>query len=289
MTTAQKQQIQQHLLNYVSKFDSQAKAVATLKGVSEATVISIKKGTWDSISADMWRNVGKQVGWDSRQSKLVETMAFDTMILYFGLAKDHGATFAITGGAGYGKTFASKWYRDNMQGKNVYYLECASYWNKKYFLMELLNAMGKPVMGMNIYEMMKTIVAELRKQDKPLIILDEVDKLPDMVLQFFITFYNELNGLCGIVWTSTDAIKKRINNGLRRQLPGYNEIYRRIGRKFIDLVKTDFEEVRAICEANNITDAEEVHRLFNEYEGDISRIDRAYLRQLAKQMYKKRA
>lgn len=289
MTQNQKSEIQFLLQKYVGQFPSQSKACDSLKNVSEATVINIQKGKWDAISPDMWRNVGKQIGWDSRKNRLVETMDFNTLVLYFELAKEHGATFAVTGKPGFGKTFTAKWYRDNMKGKNVYYLECTSFWNKKYFLIELLSAMGKSSAGMNVYEMMKVIVAELRKQDKPLIILDEVDKLKDEVLFFFITLYNELNGLCGIAWISTDAIKARINKGIRLNKPGYGEILRRIGRKYIDLVGTDLDEVRAICEANDITDAQEVQCLFHEYEGDISRIDRAFLKKKAQENYKKRA
>lgn len=289
MTNQQKQEIQALLNNYIAQFESQAKAVATLQDVSEGTVISMRSGKWDNIATKMWRNVGKQIGWDTRNSRLVETMDFQTLILYFTLAREHGATFAITGRAGYGKTFAGKWYRDQMKGKSVYYLQCAGYWNKKYFLIEILEAMGLSPAGMNIYEMMKYIISELRKQDKPLIILDEVDKLKDEVLFFFITLYNELNGLCGIVWTSTDAIKKRIATGIRLNKPGYEEVFRRVGRKFIELIGTNREEVNAICQANGINEAEEISAITNEYQGDISRIDRAYLKKLAKESMKKTA
>lgn len=283
MTQNQKQEIRLLTEQYCKGFESQAKAVATLKDVSEATIIQMLKNRWDNITNEKWRIVGKQVGWNETRKAPVETLDFETLILYYSIAKENGATFAITGKAGFGKTFSAKWYRDNMKGRNVHYLECASYLNKKYFLIELIQAMGKNPAGMNVYEMMKYVVSELRKQEHPLIILDEVDKLKDDVLQFFITLYNELNGLCGIVWISTDSIKKRIAAGVRLNKSGYNEIYRRIGRAFIELRGTDFNEVKRICHSNGITEPEEIQKAFNQYDGDLSRIDRITLKNKVKE------
>ena len=288
MTEIQKKEIQSLLNIYCGDFDSQSQAAASLKDISEANVIAIRKGKWESVSDNMFRNVGKQVGWNELKKVQVDTLDFETLILYFGIARENGATFAITGNAGYGKTFAGKWYRDAMRGKPVYYMECAQHLNRKYFLVKLIETMGKKPDGKSVYEMMEFIISELRKQDQPLIILDEVDKLKDDVLQFFITFYNELNGLCGIVWTSTDSIQKRIRHGLRLNKSGYNEIFRRIGRSFIELKGTNAAEVKQLCEANGITDPELIHKIRNEYGGDISRIDREALKKRLKESGKRK-
>jgi hypothetical protein len=282
MTTQQKKEIQLLTQQYVSNCKSQAQAAAMLKGVSEATLINMKNDKWESISDEMWRNVGKQVGWNDRKSRMVETLNFNTLVLYYSIAQEHGETFAMIAQAGSGKSFTGKWYSQARKGQNVYYLECAEHWNKKYFLLELLEAMGKSGAGMNIYEMMKFIVSELRRQDKPLIIIDEVDKLADPVLLFFITFYNQLHGMCGIVWTSTDAITKRIDKGVARNKVGFNEIFSRIGRRFIQLPGLNRQEIRDICAANGIDGAEEVARIINDCDGDVRRIDRAHIQKLLK-------
>ncbi|KAA2245521.1 ATP-binding protein [Chitinophaga agrisoli] len=281
MNITEKQDIQKALIAFIGRYESQAKACASLRDVSEATIINMKSGKWDNISDGKWRTVAKQIGMDNQLSRFVETMDFNTLILYFDLAREEGATFAITAPAGYGKTFTGKWYADSMKGKPVYYLQCASYWNKKYFLVELGKAMGINYRGMSVYDLMENIISELRTQDQPLIILDEIDKLKDEVLLFFITFYNELNGLCGIVWTSTDAIKRRIEKGIRLNKMGYEEVYRRIGRRFIPLSGTNQQEVEELCEMYGINGAEEINRIRNEYQGDISRIDREHLKKKA--------
>lgn len=283
MTLEQKKEITLLLQAYVQGYSSQKQAFSLLDGVSEATGINILTNRWNGISDAMWRTVGKQVGWNERRSKLVETQDFNTLVLYFSVAKEHGETFALVGPAGSGKTYAGRWFADNMKGKNVYYLECAEYWNKKYFLLELLASMGRSGAGMNVYELMNEVVTQLRKQEKPLIIMDEVDKLKDEVLYFFITLYNKLHGLCGMVWTSTEVITSRIEKGINRNKKGFQEIKSRVGRKFIGLHGTNKNEVVQLCEANGITEAEDINRIFNEYDGDLRRIDRNYIRKVARE------
>lgn len=283
MNNQTKNEVAQLIRAYTNGYASQKQAIALLEGVSEATVINMMTGKWEGISDSMWRNVAKQVGWNERRSKLVETQDFSTLVLYFSIAREHGETFAIVGPAGSGKTYAARYYSESMRGRNVYYLECAEYWNKKYFLVELLKAMGRNSHGMNIYEMMEEVVNQLRKQEHPLIILDEVDKLRDEALYFFITLYNKLHGLCGFVWTSTNNIVARIEKGINRNRRGFEEIKSRIGRNFIGLNGTTKQELVQLCHANGITDEVEINHLFNSYGGDLRRVDRFYLKHLLKQ------
>ena len=62
-TNKEKEQITGRLRMYVSKFASQNKAVASMKGTSAGTVSNILNGKWENISEDMWRKVSDQVGW----------------------------------------------------------------------------------------------------------------------------------------------------------------------------------------------------------------------------------
>src|ERR1017187_2780734 len=110
MTEAQKKEIQLLTQKFVEQFQSQAKACASLKNVSEATLIQIKKGNWESISDDMWRNVAKQVGYDSKGAwRIVETLDFSTIITYLDDSRLYGNVFALVGPAGSGKTATTQW------------------------------------------------------------------------------------------------------------------------------------------------------------------------------------
>jgi DNA transposition AAA+ family ATPase len=283
ITNELKKEIQTAVSIYVQSFPSQKAAAESLNDVSEAILIQVKNNEWAKIADKMWRNIAKQLGVGKRKMVLVETLDFDTMILMFSTSKQEGATFAIMGQAGSGKTTVSKWYEDMNRLNNVFRLECAEYWNKKTFLQKLLQRMGKSFSGMNTIEMMEAVVREMRKLHQPLLILDEIDKLGDPVFKFFITLYNELNGECGFIWLSTDNIEKRMRKGLNTNRNGYQELWSRIGSRFIQLHGTTAKEVTAICKANNITDPEEVNMIINESNGDLRRVERNFLKKKLQQ------
>lgn len=278
ITEALKKEIQATLRLYVQNHSSQRAAAEALNDVSEATVIQIMNGNWDKIADKMWRNVAKQIGVGQRQMKLVETLDFQTMFLVFDTAKEEGATLAVVGNAGSGKTSVSKMYRQLHRQGNAFYIECREYWNKKTFLSKVLQEMGRSDAGMNAVEMMETIVREMRKMHQPLLIMDEIDKLSDPVLKFFITFYNELNGMCGFVWLSTNNIEKRMRKGLATNRNGYQELYSRIGSKFIHLTGANNKEIAMICRENGVTDPEDVNMIINECNGDLRRVERNFLK-----------
>ena len=75
-TNKEKEQITGRLRMYVSKFASQNKAVASMKGTSAGTVSNILNGKWENISDDMWRKIASQVGTATPGAwQMVETTA----------------------------------------------------------------------------------------------------------------------------------------------------------------------------------------------------------------------
>jgi len=277
MTEANKKEIVLLLEQFIGQFPSQAQAAARLKNVSEAIIIQMRKQRWDAISDDMWRNVGKQLNWGGNSNwSLVETLDFKTLVTYFSDAKDYGNVFAIVGAAGSGKSATAEWFAKHKQ--NVYHVTCAEFWNRKMFLNKLLEKMGKENTGYNIGEMMDVIVETLLKQDRPLIILDEADKLNDQALYFFITLYNMLKGKCGIVIMATEFLSKRVMRGYKLNKKGYAEILSRIGRRFVQLHGADKGEIKEICQANGIEDPMSVNEIINDFgkeeDIDLRRVER---------------
>jgi Cdc6-like AAA superfamily ATPase len=273
MTDAQKKEIQILLKKHIEQYPSQKKAVDALRNVSEATVINIRTGKWESISDDMWRLIGKQIGFSAKGKWLfIPTSNSKTIMKYFDDAAEYGNVFAITADAGSSKSAtAAHW-----EGKhhNAYHIECAEYFNRKVFLQNIMAKMGMDKMGYTVPEMMEEIVDALMKKENPLIILDEVDKLPDPVLYFFITFYNNLRGHCGIVLLATEYLAKRIVRGRRLGKKGYNEIFSRIGRRFISLKGVTKDEVEEIARQNGCDDPLTIASIYNECEGDLRRVER---------------
>lgn len=273
MTDSQKKEIQMLLKSYIEQFKSQSQAVASLKGVSEATVIHIRRGEWESISDDMWRNVGKQVGWSNKGKwQFVETSAARKLIQLFDDARTYSNVFAVTAHPGIGKSFVSEWYESKYD--NVYMVSCSEYFNRKVFLQQILEKLGKANTGYTVPEMMELIIETTRKKENPVIVLDEFDKVSDSILYFFITLFNKLEGNVGIVMMATEFLEKRIRRGMRMNKKGYAEIYSRIGRKFIALPTPTQKEVADIAKANGAR-AEDLTSIYNECDGDLRRVKRS--------------
>ncbi len=271
METNEKTQIAEELSKYCARMGSQNKAAASLTGVSAATISQMLNKNWELITPEMWRNVAAQIS-KPKNWNIAPTRVFNTITKLLEDAKEHSNVYAITGPAGCGKTAALESFKQEYP--NVFLVKCGDYWNKRHFLSELLRVMGREVMVANIGEMMQEAVAVCKKTEKPVIILDEVDKLADPLLYFFITLYNELQDVCGIVMLSTEFLEKRINRGLRLGKKGYREIYSRIGGQFIKLGAPDAYDVRMICEHNRITKSTDIDRISKECGGDLRIVKR---------------
>ncbi|MGI6342005.1 MAG: AAA family ATPase [Bacteroidales bacterium] len=272
INTQKKTEIAECLRNYTNRFGSQSKAANTLKGVSAATISQVLNNNWESISDEMWRNIAAQVGYDNTGWVIVETRDFRILTQLLDDAKLNSNVFAVTGEAGTGKSLTLKEYARN--NANAYFVQCAEYWNRKQFMLELLTAMGRDGGGMTVADMMSEIVRYLKMQNKPVLMLDEADKLKDQVLYFFITLYNQLEGQCGIVLCSTDFLAKRVLRGLKLNKKGYKEIYSRIARRFIELKGPNAADIAAIATENGITDRKLIKEIYEDSSNDLRRVRR---------------
>lgn len=271
ITTLEKEKIARAAWLYVNRFDSQNQAAATLDGVSSATLSHVLNNNWDLIADKMWRILLAALSYNPNEEVIVETRPFKMLQKLFDDAQQNQLTVGIIGPAGTGKSFAIKYFEQTH--RNVIHMSCREYWNRKHFLSELLTKMGRPHFGLTIAEMMKEAVRHLFMRENPIIIFDEYDKLPDHVLSFFITMYNELEDRCGFIVIATNHLKKRIERGVELNKRGYNEIYSRLGRRFIELPQISSEDIVQICGANDIP-KNSVQDIVHESDFDLRRVQR---------------
>lgn len=269
MKHQQKKQIQAQLETFIQAKGSMNKT-ANFLNVSSAVISQIMAEKWDLISNEMWRKIANGIGWTTAEWNIVETRDFKLFRQVLADAQASSQVFALIGEAGNGKSKTAELYCN--ENPNSYVISCAEYWNKKDFLGELLRSMGRSHSGYKISEMVQEVVNTLRQENNPLVILDEADKLPDAVLYFFITLYNQLEDNCGIVLCATDHLKKRIVRGLNINKKGYKEIYSRIGRKFVELHGIGSEDVRQVCVANGVTDSKLISEIWKDSEQDLRRV-----------------
>lgn len=273
MTLEQKKEIKKLLMAKVAEFSSQKKAAKSFQEVSESTIINIKNDRWESVSDNMWRNIAKQVGFSTKGVWHYAPIATSKMLIkYLEDAGESGNTYGIIAKAGGTKTFTTEQFCK--RNENAFHINCAEYFNRKVFLQAILDEMGKENQGYTVAEMMQEIVKSIMPLDSPLIVLDEVDKLPDPVLYFFITLYNQLNDKCGLVLMATDFLSKRVERGIRINKKGYKEIFSRVGRRFIHLKDVEEHEVGEICRANGLHEPAHIKEVWNDCEGDLRRVKR---------------
>ena len=272
MTQTEKTAIAAKLRAYVESKESQNAAAKSLRGVSAATVSQILNGKWELIADEMWRTIANQIGYDSRQWSVIETEGYRRMTDVLTDAQQNSLVMAVVGDAGCGKSQAIKNYAANNRG--VIALSCSEYWNRKEFLTELLQSLGVEAGGSTVADMVREAIRQLKRREGVLIVLDEADKLSDQVLHFFITIYNKLEDMVGIVLCATQYLKKRIERGVVNNRKGYKEIYSRIGRKFIPMPVVNGSDIKAVCRANGLEDTREIARIIDDADNDLRRVKR---------------
>ena len=275
-----KQRIAESLRTYVGRYPSQNKAAQSLKGISAGTISAILNGKWGLISDDMWANLCSQLGM-GQDWTLVNTFAHDGLITYFNDAREDSLVLWITGPAGIGKSTAAREYAQGHH--NVFLLPCSEDMHKSDFVGELAQKLGVSSAGMTVRETLRAIIREVTRLESPLLIFDEGDKLTDSVLYYFISLYNALEEKCGMVFLSTDYIRKRVARGVAGGRKGYDKLESRICRRFVSLVNVSSEEVRQICLANGLTKESGVARVVAEAaecDNDLRRVKRCVHREL---------
>ena len=259
-------------MEYCQVKGGQNRASRTIRGVSAATISQVLNENWEMISDEMWRAIASQVGHDPRGWVVVETRGYRRVYDILQDAQEHAVVFAITGDAGCGKSEAVKSYAAS--NREVFALSCSEYWNRKHFLLELMQSMGIEAVENTVTGMMNAIVLALKKKERPLVVLDEADKLSDQILYFFISLYNKLEDHAGIVLCATDFLEKRIKKGVRANRKGYKEIFSRVGRKFVPVQVVNSEDVAAVCIANGVTDPSAINAIIDDCENDLRRVKR---------------
>lgn len=273
MTIYLKQQIQDGIESYKKEQDLSQNQLSTKIGVSSATLSQIKSGNFDNIADAMWNKIANGINFHNNDWQVAQTANLRKIFSLLTFAKENSATAALAADAGQGKTQAF----DEFKARNkstVHVVKCSGYWSRCVFLHEIGKAMGLDLTGTYTSESVEAITKHLSKQQKPLLIFDEVDKLTDNNLYFIIDFYNRLDGKCGIYLSGTPYLQQRLELGVRRNKKGYREIYSRIGRKFASLNPITRDDVTAIC-ANNGIDSSHAAPIFSGCDGDLRRVKRS--------------
>lgn len=269
MKTEEKQAIVGELKIRIRKGESQ-NALALRCGISSATISQMLNNKWALIAERMWRRVVVALKIDFSW-RTAETKNFKMLISLLNNCKERSMSVGVSHNAGAGKSHAYTHFE--RLADNSFYIECKTFWTRKNYMKNVLQNCGLANDG-SIEAMVDRLTDHLEGLEKPILIIDQLDKLNDSSLDLFMDFYNVLDGYCAFVVSGVPALKKRILRGCQLDKTGYQEFYSRIGRKFIHLDDVTLEDVAMVCEVNGVTDEEAVNHIFNTSEGDLRRVKR---------------
>ncbi|MEX6627540.1 AAA family ATPase [Tenacibaculum salmonis] len=267
MQQKEKQKIVDLLAIYIKNKGSQNKAAHSLKGVSPAVISHLMNGNWEPYTDDMFRKIGNQIGYNSQNWQFVNTSNAAFLLETLDKVKKQQSVVTILAIAGSGKSEITKKYAS--ENADVIRIECASYWDEKRFLQEILLKMGIRNPHNRIPQMMEEIINGIQNYDTPPeLIFDEVDKLGDRLMYFLITFYNELKWKCSIVLLSTYYFKKRLEDGFRNRRKGYEELLSRFGT-FIEFEQTSAADVGLMCQGQGVQEKSIIKIIQKKSNGDL--------------------
>lgn len=280
LTTEMKEQVRSALIAYRSNYPTLNRAAESLQGVSSATVSQLCNGKYELISDEMFIRIASQIGFAFDSWTLHEGKTFKEITFTLSDAQAYKNVTWIVGDAGCGKTTAAIEYR--CTHRNVFYILCSEDMRRSDFVREIAKQVGAPTDTTNLRDMLENAISMISFLGNPLLVFDEGDKLTDSVFNYFISIYNRLEGHSGIVFLSTDYIKRRMDAGLRYNKKGYKEINSRIGRRFFDVSPTEENDIYAICQANNLTDRADIEEVLKDAkrsDNDLRRVKRCIHRQ----------
>jgi len=267
MTNEQKEAIRALVVENVEHLGGQ-RATATKAGVSAATISQVINRNWDLIADNMWRRIAAALGYQEEGWQIVDNI-FNTRVLAatFDDAKRNSMFIAVSHKAGSGKTAGARLFFERRKREQVYYIHCRE-WTVKQFLSELARTLGleRPRGYVSADGLLALIVDFflVRAEFKPLLIIDEADKLKGSALRQLIPLYNATEDRLGVVILGTENLSEEINRGVRYNKKGYDEIASRLGRQFVRLYGANKEDVRRICAANGITSKRQQQSIWDE-------------------------
>lgn len=244
-----------HVTDWVTRLGAQSK-VADKCGISTTALSLWLSGKYGANTGSMDKKIAKALGYRESDWVTVENVKnFRTVKFVFEQCREVSMWMAISSNAGSGKTRSLEHiFNTDLSGSVV--LIQAEEWAAHQFLERLHGKLTNvPLKGyVPNNELLDKVISLLNEMDgRPILVIDEADKLKPSALRQLIPVYNRTEERLGCVLSGTENLQKEIKAGVRKKLKGYDEIDSRLGRSYISLDGATERDVHAICEANGVT------------------------------------
>lgn len=242
-------------MRYVAKFDTQTHAAESLHGISSSTISQVKNHNWELLSERLWHHLASQVGFFSGTWQAADTSTYLLMRILMSDAQQYAMAYGVSIATGLGKTFTASRYA--AEHDHVCYLACNDQFNRRSFMAAMMHAAGIQGAG-TMPAQIQLFSARITSKENPLLILDDAHKLKDRVLHLIVLLANELSGKAGIIIMGSDMLRERIIEGVRDRRPGFDEIFKAIGKRFIVLSNPGPKDIELVCMANGLHDTDTI-------------------------------
>jgi DNA transposition AAA+ family ATPase len=230
--------------------------VARQIGVSDATIINIRRGNWELISEAMIAKIRAHFRLDGWQVR--NTHNFSAITKLCEDAKSNKRMLAVAGYTGAGKTTALRHYAQN--NPDTYYMLATVMNTRKTFLESICRAMGINI-PFRMSEIIAAIIEKMNSAKAPLLIIDDAGKLSHTCLRLIQVIYDETEYSAGIVLSGTEFLKEEIERASRRNAQGFRELKRRIAY-WQPLRRPTASIIGTICKDFGIDDSSAVEYIY---------------------------
>lgn len=251
--------LMKHVGDWITRLGSQNK-VAEKCSISSTALSQWMNGKYGADTTELDKKIASALGYQEDGWKVVTTIKnYQKIEFVFRSCKQQSMWMAISNKAGSGKTQTLEHLFNSDLTGSVIFIQ-AEEWNSRQFLLELAErTCGIPKRGYtDIPTLLKMITEYLNGMaaNKPILIIDEADKLKPAAFRKLIPLYNRTEHRLGCILAGTENLQKEITRGVRNNTKGYDEIDSRLGRSYIELPGATETDVKVICEANGLdTDA----------------------------------
>lgn len=260
-----------HIELYEQKLGSKS-AVARKCGISTGALSTLMRGIYGANESAMLQKIAQRLDYRENNWNLVRDIHnYRTLATVFADAKAESMWFCVSNPAGSSKTAT---FEDlfNLDQSGTYTFIQAEEWSARQFLMKLaIKTMGENALEgryKTIAQLTDMIAGYFNEQslNRPVLVIDEADKLRPAALRTLIPIFNRTEDRLGVILSGTENLEKEIRQGVRLHKKGFDELESRFGRSYINLRGASQKEVMEICNANGLMNEDAQARVWGELE-----------------------
>lgn len=240
-----KQLVRQAILENRENFLGDDTKYATSLGINKSVYNRIKKGETEKILAvGKWLQIGRLLGVEQNKSdwKVVRTKVYQEIENNILTCQEQSIATMLVDNCGIGKTFSAKHIVKKL--RNAFYVDCSQAKSKILFIKTLARTIGIETTGryVDIKEDLKYYLNQLKHTQPPVVVLDEFGDLEYTAFLEIKEIMNATYGRCGWFAMGANALRTKIENGIKYQKVGFEEIFDRFSDEFVRLTPTNKED-----------------------------------------------